>query len=107
MKKVFIYCLAVIISSFSIIANAEMEILNIIQKDNLYFVTVDYTNNTGETYETFTVKCDVLDKSENVINSSKREFSGPIKPGFKVTFKIPIESLGKKVDSAYCSSKYE
>ena len=108
MKKLFLFSLVVIISSFSIIANAdEMKILNIVPKNNVYFVTFDYTNDTDETYETLKVKCDALDDSENVINSKEREFSGPIKPGFKVTFKISIESLGKKVDSAYCSSNSE
>ena len=108
MKTIFIICSAVIISLLSIIANAdEMKILNIVPKNNVYFVTVDYTNVTEETYQTLRVKCDALDKSENVINSRERQFSGPIKPGFKVTFKISIESLGQKVDSAYCSSNSE
>lgn len=98
-----VFCIAVILISFSAIANADMVILNIVPKNSSHFVTVDYTNDTDEIYETLRIKCDALDKDENIINSKELKFSGPIKPGDKVAFKTLIESLGKTVDSIYCN----
>ena len=60
------------------------------------YTIVTYWNSTNKTFKVVEVKATALDKNGKVIDTNTRSFFehdvGPIKPGFKDSVKIPIET---------------
>lgn len=77
------------------------------QKDYIY-VMVEYENDTAQTYQIMTIKCDALDRNENVIGSNQKSISPPnedqIKPGYKTSTRIAIQISDQKANSVSCNS---
>jgi hypothetical protein len=89
-------------------AYAGLKIHNMTQVQNKFYISLEYENDTDNSYNEVTIKCEALDSSDKVINHSEKSFipgeNNQIAPGFKWSVKLPIDVNDKKVKSASCNS---
>lgn len=88
--------------------HAGLVISNMYPKNDFIYVLVEYENDTDQTYETMTIKCEALDRNDKVIGSNQQSISLTkpelIKPGFKTSKRIAIQISDQKVHSVSCNS---
>lgn len=110
--KNLLYVMVLMISVFGpVTVYAGLAINNMYEKNDYFYVVVEYENDTDQTYKTITIKCDALDRNDEVIGSNQKSISPPreglIKPGFKSSTRIPIQVSDQKIHSVSCNSNLQ